>query len=58
VTGPREAVLKPRIHGGIKARENNNEEAFASSGWSPCAGEIPKLANRLLKGGTTRGDPL
>jgi hypothetical protein len=26
VTGPREAVLKPRIHGGIKARESNIEE--------------------------------
>jgi hypothetical protein len=25
-TGPRDAVLKLRIHGGIKARENNVEE--------------------------------
>jgi hypothetical protein len=25
-TGPRDAVLQVRIHGGIKARENNVEE--------------------------------
>jgi hypothetical protein len=40
VAGPRDAVLNLRIHGGIKARENNDEEAQASSGCSP-AWEIP-----------------
>jgi hypothetical protein len=54
VTGPREAVLKSRIHGGIKAREINVEEARASSGWTPCGGKISKFAMDLLDGGTTR----
>jgi hypothetical protein len=38
VTGPREAVLKKRIHGGTKARENNVEEAVGVLGMlSPLA---------------------
>jgi hypothetical protein len=51
VTGPREAVLTQRIHGGTKARENNVEEAYASSGCSPCweNPEVREFSSRVAR---------